>query len=190
METINEIIASRRSTVLFSGKKIKEEIINSLFEAARWAPSSMNIQPWRFVYVLKDDPDFEAWINCLNEGNREWAKNAPLLVLTVAQRISDYNMIENPYAMHDTAMAYSNLVFQALSLGLSVHPMGGYDKMKISDQVHLPAGYDPLIVAAVGYKSTSLDFPDRLLEKENSVRDRKPVSEISFRGQFQLSDKK
>jgi len=184
MKAINELIQSRRSTVLFSDKTISKDSIESLFEAARWAPSSRNQQPWRFVYVLRNDLDFSGWLGCLHEKNREWAQNAPMLILTVAQIISDYNNKENAYAVHDTAMAYSNLVFQALSLGLSVHPMGGFDKDKIRNLVFIPEDYEPLVVAVVGNKSTSTGFSHDLLERENSIRKRKLINEIVFRQQF------
>ena len=181
MKPIHEILSKRRSSVLFSDRPIQTEIIESLFEAARWAPSSMNQQPWRFIYVMKNDSIYQEWLHCLNEKNREWAQNAPMLILTAAQIVSDYNNRENTYAVHDTAMAYSNLVFQAVSSGLSIHPMGGYDKEMISKLVGLPASYSPLVVAALGYKSDSSDFPQQLLNRENTERKRKPVREIVFR---------
>ncbi len=184
MKAIHELIESRRSTVLFSDKTIDKDSIESLFEAARWAPSSRNQQPWRFIYVLKNDPDFVDWLECLNEKNREWAQNASMLILTVAQVISDYKKRENTYALHDTAMAYSNLVFQAVYLGISVHPMGGFEKEKIKNLVLIPTGYEPLVVAAVGYKSKSSNFSENLLERENSLRKRKSINEIVFRQQF------
>jgi len=185
VKSIHELILNRRSTVLFSDKPIAENIIESLFEAARWAPSSMNQQPWRFIFVVKDNPEYADWLVCLNEKNREWARHSFLLLLTVAQIISDSNNKENVYAVHDTAMAYSNLVFQAISSGLSAHPMGGFDKEKIRQLTKLPNGYEPLTIAAIGYKSDSKDFPSHLLERENSIRKRKSVAEISFMGQFQ-----
>ncbi len=184
METVHELITHRRSSVLFSEKALSKEIIESLFEAARWAPSSMNQQPWRFIYIIKDDPIYSEWLACLSEKNQEWARNAPLLVLTVAQVISDYNNRENPYAIHDTGMAYSNLVFQASSLGLSAHPMGGFDKNRIISITEIPDGYKPVLVAAIGYKSASNEFPQHLVDRENSQRKRKLLNEIVFRGKF------
>jgi len=86
--------------------------------------------------------------------------------------------------LHDTAMAYSNLVFQAVYLGISVHPMGGFEKEKIKNLVLIPTGYEPLVVAAVGYKSKSSNFSENLLERENSLRKRKSINEIVFRQQF------
>ena len=184
MNAIHELIKKRRSTVLFEDKPIGEDSIQSLFEAARWAPSSRNEQPWRFIYVLKSDPDFTDWLDCLAVNNQKWAKNASMLLLTAAQLISDYNSKENPYAVHDTAMAYSNLVFQALAMGLSVHPMGGYDKEKIKTQVSLSEGFKPLVVAAIGYKSDSVGFDDELVKRENRERTRKPIESIAFRHKY------
>ena len=184
MNTIHELIKKRRSTVLFTDKPIDGDSIQSLFEAARWAPSSRNEQPWCFIYVLKSDPDFTEWLDCLSLNNQKWAKNASMLLLTAAQCISDYNNKENPYAVHDTAMAYSNLVFQALAMGLSVHPMGGYDKEKMKKLMSLPDDFQPLVVAAIGYKSTSEGFDEELVKRENRERIRKPVESIAFRHKY------
>ena len=184
---IHEIIKRRRSTVLFSSEPVDENIIHRLFEAARWAPSSLNQQPWRFVYVLKADSGYGDILDCLSEKNREWAKNAPVLVVTIAQVIADYKDRKNMYAWHDTAMAYSNLVFQAVHEGLAVHPMGGYDRERIVRVLKLPERYEPVVVAAVGYRSESSAFAAELLTRENTDRKRKPLNEIVFRETFRGS---
>ena len=181
---MNELILKRRSTVLFSSKEIDKDIIQDLFNAARWAPSSMNQQPWRFIYVLKGDSQYDGLLSCLAEKNQQWAKNAPLLLLTVAQVISDYNDRENIYAWHDTGMSYANLVFQATCEGLSVHPMGGFDREKTKLVAAIPERFEPVAFAAIGYKSDSNDFPPELLERESSKRVRKPLRDFLFHGKF------
>jgi nitroreductase len=181
---LNDLILKRRSIVLFSDVPIKKETILELFEAARWAPSSSNIQPWRFVYSIKDDPWYNTLLACLDDKNQEWAKNAPMLMLTCAEIISGLNNRENIYAWHDTGMAYANLVFQALSVGLSVHPMGGFDRKLAREAVQLPTNYEPVAMVAIGYKSESTGFASHLIDKENRQRVRKSLVEIVFQGRF------
>jgi nitroreductase len=181
---INELIRKRKSIVLFSDMPISRELIDELFEAAHWAPSSNNIQPWRFVYAVKGEPEYDRLFECLSEKNKEWVQHAPMLLLSVAQIVNEYNNRENIYAWHDTGMAYATLAFQALSLGLSIHPMGGYDREMAATRAQLPEGYVPVAMAAIGYKSDSENFPAHLIEKENRQRTRKPVSEIVFHGKF------
>jgi nitroreductase len=181
---LHDYISHRKSTVLFSPEPIYGDVINELFEAARWAPSSMNAQPWRFVYALKKDPWFDTMLACLDAKNQEWAKNAPMLMLTCAEVIFEHNNRENIYAWHDTGMAYANFVFQATSLGLSVHPMGGFNRELAREAVQLPANIAPVAMVAIGYKSDSTDFAPHLMNKENRQRVRKPLVEIVFQGRF------
>lgn len=181
---MHDLIQKRRSTVLFSSEKIEKSILQNLFKAAQWAASSLNQQPWRFIYGLKGDSYYDDLLACLTEKNQEWAGNAPMLLLTIAQVISDYKDRENIYAWHDTGMAYANFVFQAISEGLSVHPMGGFDRGKTKLVVDIPERYEPVAFAAVGYRSDSSDFSPELLKRENSKRTRKPIHEILFHGKF------
>lgn len=181
---INDLITKRKSTVLFSSEMIGNETIQNLFEAARWAPSSLNMQPWKFVYALAGDSYYDKLLSCLVEKNQEWAKNAPMLLLTVAQIISDYKDRPNIYAWHDTGMAYSNLVFQATSEGLYVHPMGGFDREKAKAVANIPDRFEPVAFAAIGYKSDSNDFPPELVNREADKRTRKALKEVFYYGQF------
>jgi nitroreductase len=184
MNMIHDVILKRRSIVLFSSRHIKPEILKNLFEAALWAPSSNNLQPWRFIYGIKGDRFYDSLLSCLFPPNHVWASNAPVLLLTLAQGISDYNNQENIYAWHDTGMAYSNLVFQAISVGLSIHPMGGFDREKTRFLTAIPEGYYPVVFAALGYMSDSRDFTADLIEREDRQRMRKPLSEIIFHGKY------
>jgi nitroreductase len=181
---IHDLISNRRSTVLFSPKTLDSSIIKTLFEAARWSPSSLNQQPWRFIYAQEGDTFYLDLLSCLLPKNQEWAKNAPLLIATIAQKISDYKDRENVYAWHDTAMAYANLVVQATSMGLSAHPMGGFDRDKTIQLLNIPERFEPVTFAAIGYKSTQEGFPDDLLNRENQERKRKEVHEFVFHGRF------
>jgi nitroreductase len=180
---IHDIIKKRKSTVLFSSQSIDNEILIELFEAARWAPSSNNLQPWRFIFAIKGDLYYNKFLECMNETNKVWASKAPVLLLTIAQSITD-DQKENIYAWHDTGMAYSNLVFQAISSGLSIHPMGGFDKTKARLMAKVPTNYEPVIMAAIGYLSKLLDFDEFLINKEKRERIRRPLKELVFHGSF------
>ena len=181
---IHKLIADRRSTVLFSEDSIDQNSLTSLFEAARWAPSSLNQQPWRFIYAQKRDAFYLDLLSSLLPKNQEWAKNAPLLMVTVAQTTSDYKNRKNDYAWHDTALAFSNLMFQANHIGLSVHPMGGFNREKTIQNLEIPERYEPVIFAAIGYKSHGNNFSEDLLNRENKPRIRKELPEIAFQGRF------
>ena len=181
---IHKLITNRKSTVLFSEKPIDPKTLRDLFEAARWAPSSLNQQPWRFIYAQKGDPFYDNLLACLHPNNQEWAKNAPLLLVSIAQTISDYKDRKNQYAWHDTALAFSNLVFQASDSGLSAHPMGGFDRERTIQLLEIPERYEPVIFAAIGYKSSENEFSSDLLNRENNQRIRKELPEIVFHGRF------
>lgn len=181
---IHENIVNRRSTVLFSESPVDDSNLAELFSAARLAPSSLNIQPWRFIYAKQGDAEYDGILACLTEANQEWAKNAPVLIVSVAQVISDYKNRANSYAWHDTAMAYSNLVFQATDMGLSLHPMAGFSKLLAIEKLAIPEKYEPLIIAALGRKSNSDDFPAKLKERESTRKSRKPLEEFVFYGKF------
>lgn len=181
---VHKFIYSRRSPVLFADKPIDDSILESLFEAARWAPSSNNQQPWRFIVAKKEnEDDYNRLFDCLARGNQLWAKNVPLLILSIAETISSYNQKLNKYAFHDVGLAVSNLIFQATSSGLFVHQMGGYDNKKARDVLKIPSGYEPVAMIAVGYLADSdKNFPDELKTRERKQRTRKPLSQTIFNG--------
>lgn len=186
---IDKVIKDRRSTVLFDKQNVDNKLLLSLFEAARWAPSSNNVQPWRFIYARRGDEFHDVLLDCLNPGNKVWASQAPVLILTVAQIISNYKNRTNMYAWHDTAMSYSNLVYQATSMGLFLHPMGGYDRTKATSVSRIPEGYEPVIFAALGYRSEPHSgFSADLLNREAEQRVRKDINEIVFHGNFGSSN--
>ncbi|MFP4367261.1 MAG: nitroreductase family protein [Bacteroidales bacterium] len=182
---IHELLEKRRSPVIFSNKAVEEVKIMRLFEAARWAPSSRNEQPWRFIYATSDyEADFKPMFDCLVEGNKIWAKNVPLLILSLAKRNSSFNGKPNYYAMHDTGMAVASLLVQATDMGLYVHQMGGYDKEMARTNLNIPDEYDPVAMIAVGYLGNISDFPEELQKRENAERTRMPLDKILFRGRW------
>lgn len=185
-EIINELIKKRYSPLAFDKKPVEEVKIQRLFEAARWAPSSRNEQPWRFVYSTSNNRSaFGKMFDCLADGNKVWAKTAPLLILSVACTFSSYNGKPNFYALHDTGMAVANLLIQATDMGLYVHQMGGFDKNMARRNLNIPDKYEPVAMMAVGYKGDPDDLPDDLQKRENAVRTRKALNEIVHLNEWQ-----
>ena len=142
-----------------------------LMEAARWAPSSRNLQPWRFIVATKDDPDaYEKLLAVIKEGNRHWAKNAPLLMLTITRTETDGRV--NGSALHDLGLAVANLTVQATAMGLGVHQMGGIYPEVAREQYGIPDEYAIHTGIAVGYRAEPDTLPDDLAEREKQPRDR------------------
>jgi nitroreductase len=183
---IHELIKKRRSPVIFSDRTVEDEKLELIFEAARWAPSSNNQQPWRFIVTKKEDSKaFNRLFDCLSPSNQLWVKNVPVLALSIAETISGYNKKVNKYAFHDVGLAVGNLLLQATALGLYVHQMGGYDKDKARINLGIPDGYDPVAAIALGYIASSYEgFPEELVEKEKSPRKRRPLKESVYYGKW------
>ncbi|MFU8843174.1 MAG: nitroreductase family protein [Bacteroidales bacterium] len=175
-----DAIINRWSPRAFSNKEIESEKIELLFEAARWAPSSRNEQPWSYYYTIKNEQvAFDRFIDCLNPGNRVWAKHAAILVLSVAKKHFDYKDLPNRHALHDTGAANAYLVLQAAELGLQGHQMAGFDKEKTLKAFSLdPEKYDPVTFIALGYVGDPNALPDDLKESETASRKRKDKSEF------------
>ncbi len=179
---INELLEKRYSPLSFDQKAVEEVKIMRLFEAARWAPSSRNEQPWRFIYATRNNKEaFQNMFDCLFEGNKIWAKNVPLLILSVAKSVSSFNGKPNPYALHDTGMAVGNMLVQATDMGLVVHQMGGYDKEMARKNLCIPEEYEPVAMIAVGYLGKTDDLPEDLKKREKAERKRMQLDEITFK---------
>jgi nitroreductase len=181
---INENIYKRRSIVGYSDQPVPVNIIVDLFEAARWAPSAFNRQPWRFILGIKGTSTFNKILDALNITNIEWASNAPVLIATVAEVYNKDRNSNNKYAWHDTAMAYSNMVIHATENNLFFHPMAGFSSEKIIKSFDIPNEFEPVTVAALGYKSNYPNISKNLKVRDLSERTRKPVSEIVFTGKW------
>ncbi len=179
MENIHQLIQDRFSTVIFSSKHVEDNKLELLFEAARWAPSSFNEQPWRFIVGIKGkDENYEKLYNSLMEANRNWAKYAPILVLSIALKDSPVTGKPNRFAQYDTGMAVGNLLAQATSLNLFVHQMGGYNVSKAREFFQIDDKYELMAIMAIGYKGEIELFPDEIQEREQKNRFRKPLNEI------------
>jgi nitroreductase len=156
-----------------------------LFEAARWAPSSFNEQPWSFLVATKDDPEaFGRLLSCLVERNQDWAKAAPVLVLTVVNLRFSKTKEENRVAVHDLGLAAGNLVLEATSRGLSVHQMAGILPDKAREVYQIPADASAWTAIAIGYRGDPTKLPDALKQRDLAPRDRKPLSQIVFSGKW------
>lgn len=174
-------LQNRWSPVRFDdGAEVGEAELRTLLESARWAPSSGNGQPTRWVVLRRDDPQRAAAEAALKPGN-VWANRASLLLVSVARELSERSGKPNAYAAHDAGMALAHLLAQATALGLATHPMGGFDKEEMTRALGIPEGYAPLVTIAVGYYDPELRDPV-LEEKESRARSRKPLQEIAFRG--------
>jgi len=181
---IQELIIRRWSPVAFSSEAIEFGNIELLFEAAKWAPSGNNGQPWKFIYALKETPDYEVFLDLLDEGNQVWAKTAPLLVLGLAQVISTYKDRPNRLAFYETGLAVSNLLIQATHMDLMVHQMAGYDMERAQEVLHIPVRYQPAAMMAIGYKGDRSQLPARVAAREDRERTRKELPEFLVDGAF------
>jgi nitroreductase len=156
----------------------------SLLEAARWAPSSANEQPWRYLVFEQSDPEALAKAHdCLAPGNA-WAKAAPVLVLSVARLTFARNGRSNRHAAHDVGAATVSMALQATALGLWIHQMGGYDPAKARDYFGIPEDCEPMAMIAVGYMLPEKGIPLEVLQRDSAVRTRQPISEMAFRGHW------
>lgn len=181
---VHDLIRNRRSTRAYSAKPVSAENLHTLFEAARWAPSAVNEQPWRFIYADKNEnPEgYQKLLECLAEGNRIWAQHAPVLLLTIAQTSFTASGSNYAHAWHDVGLATGNLLAQATELKLYVHLMGGFSEDKARELLQLPAEYAPVLMAAIGYLGDIAQLPDNLKAREVAPRTRKPLSELVFDG--------
>lgn len=177
---VDKNILDRKSIVCFDSRPIERVKLKNIFEAARWAPSSFNHQPWRFIVGEKNDEAYDKILLSLSPTNKIWASNAPVLVISVAHMVIGLENTINKYAWHDTAMAYSNLVFQAISVGLMAHPMGGFSSSIIRENFDIPIDFEPVIAFALGYASECNDMPIEVLERSKRVRVRKPIEEFVY----------
>jgi nitroreductase len=181
---IHELISERWSPRAFAERLVEREKLYSLFEAARWAPSAANKQPWNFIFATQEDAEVHArFVATLNEGNVIWAQHAPVLIL-VAAKLYEYPGKEQN-SFYDVGMAAGNLMTQAIALGLMTHQMGGFDANKARDLLNIPQGYQPLAMIALGYPGLADTLPEALRERELAPRIRKQQNEFVFEGEWQ-----
>src|SRR5256884_347845 len=149
---VEEILRRRWSPRAFSDRTVEPEKLQSLFEAARWAPSSFNEQPWSFIVTTRQDPEDHAQLlSCLVQGNQKWARLAPVLMVSVAKLNFEKTGAPNRHAFHDVGLAVGNLLVEATALGLVVHQMAGFSVDKVREVYEVPEGFEPVAAIAVGY---------------------------------------
>jgi nitroreductase len=183
--SILSLLVQRRSWKAFSPRLIEPEILDRLFEAARWAPSCMNEQPWSFIVAPKQNPsEFERLLGCLHEFNIRWAQHATALLLSVARLTFTSNGEPNNHALHDVGQAIANLTFQATACGLTVCQMAGFDVEKARLTFSIPLGHEPVTVAAIGYPGDADVLPEKLRQKMLAPRQRKPAEKFVFEGDW------
>lgn len=181
---IHNLLTKRWSPRAFEDRDVEKDKILRMMEAARWSPSSSNQQPWSFIIGEKGKESYDKIFNCLIEFNQQWAKFAPLLILSVGQ----HNMIskenENRYFKYDVGQAVAHMTFQATQDGLYVHQMAGFDKKKARMAFGIPEDYDALSVIAVGYIGRPEILHPRMQKSEIATRERKSLKEFVFTGKF------
>lgn len=168
-----DVIKKRRSRRAYADQPVEQEKIESLFEAARWAPSSVNEQPWLYLYATKDQPELWGKIfDALKEGNKIWARNAPLLIVSLARKNFIRNDAPNHSARYDLGGANAFLSLQAAHIGLNVHQMGGFDAEKAVSNLNIPDNYEPVVILAIGYPGDAHRLPENLKVRELAPRER------------------
>ncbi len=181
--SIHNLLARRWSTRSYTDQSIEPPKLRQLFEAARWAPSSGNGQPWAFIVARKEDSaDFEKIASTLNPGNA-WAKRAGALAISVAamERAPGH---PNAHAWHDVGMATQNLLLQATELGLSTHVMAGFNAAKAGELLQIPPGWGAVAAIAIGYPDDPNKLSEELRAKDLKPRARKHQTEFVFSGTF------
>ncbi len=182
---IHDLLKHRWSSLAFSNRSVEPEKLCCLLEAARWAPSSYNEQPWSFIVATQEDQtEYNRLLNCLVETNRQWAAQAPVLILSVAKHHFEGNGQPNRHAFHDVGLAVENLVTQAVALDLFVHQMAGFQVEKARELFSIPEGYEPVAAIAVGYLGNPQSLSESLRQRQLAPRTRKPLAEFVFTGSW------
>lgn len=183
--SVHACIRNRWSPYGFSDRDVSEADLRSLFESARWAASSYNEQPWRFLVARKTDGEhFARVLSCLVEANQAWAGMAPVLVLGCASLRFSRNDQPNSAAIHDLGLASANLTFEATARGLSVHQMIGIMPDKAREIFHIPASVLPVTALAIGYAADPDKLPEKWRERDLAPRSRRPLDEFVFGGDW------
>jgi len=181
-QEINEIFTNRWSQRAMSGQEIDEKTLLTLFEAARWAPSANNNQPWRFIYARRNTKHWDTFFQLLAEGNQVWAKNASVLIVIISKTTFDNG---KPSITHsfDAGAAWLSVALQGSLDGLVIHGMQGFDYDKAKEVLRIPDGYSVEAMIAVGKKDKKEDLPGYLQERE-FPSSRKTITELTMEGFF------
>jgi nitroreductase len=182
---IHDVLRGRWSPKLFCEEPVEPEKLRTILEAARWAPSSFNEQPWSFIVARRENPqEYSALLSSLSQKNQGWARRAPVLILSVAKLNLTINGQLNRHAFHDVGLATANLIVQASALGLFTHPMGGFSVEKARAALGIPEGYEPVTVIALGYLPELMESGESASSLVAKNRSRKPLDEFVFEGRW------
>jgi nitroreductase len=185
---IEPLFVRRWSPRAMSGETISDAEMLTLFEAARWAPSTYNEQEWRFLYARRDTPEWAMFFNLLMEGNRAWCKQAALLSVVIAHKIFQQSGKPNPVHVFDSGLSFENLALQGTVMGLVVHGMAGFDFQKARTDLSVPDDYAVCAMFAVGRPGNPDQLPPEVRERE-APSPRKPVREIICEGKFRATQR-
>jgi len=180
---IAPIFVDRWSPRAFLTSPIEKEKLDTLFEAARWAPSSANIQPWRFIFAHAGTSAHELMVGVLNESNARWAKDAGVLAIAIARKDRPDGR-PNGHARYDLGQSVAFLTLQASALGLVTHQMGGFDAETTQVAFSIPLDHEPVTVIAIGYQGAPESLPEPLREREIMPRERQPIECFAFRNRW------
>src|SRR5580700_7946985 len=181
----NDLITHRWSPRAFATKPVPADVLRSLFEAARWAPSSNNEQPWAYLVATRDDAEaYAKTLSVLVEFNASWAKDAPVLILAVAGLKFDASGTPNRNAFYDTGAATALFTVEATHRGLGVHQMAGFDPAKAKQVFEIPEDWEPIAAIALGYPGEPHSLPQKLHDREVAPRTRKPLTEFVMSGRW------
>ncbi len=182
---LHPLIRDRWSPRAFDASKpVSQDTLISVLEAARWAASSNNVQPWRFIVAASADAEGHAKVLAgFNERNQRWAKNAPVLIIALYRTVNDQGA-PNGVSAYDLGAAVAQAVLQAGALGLVVHQAGGIEKDKIRASFNIPGDTEVAVAFGLGYQADESVLPDDLREREHAPRVRKDMSEIVFAGSY------
>jgi len=178
---IHDLLRRRWSPRAFSDRAIDAKTLATLFEAARWAPSSFNEQPWSFIVATKDNPDdYNRLLSCLAEKNQQWARSAPVLIISVAALSFKHNAKANRHHFHDVGLATGMLLVQATSLDIYAHMMAGFSPAAARQTFNIPESHEPVAAMALGYLGDPASLPPDLQQRELTPATRKPLSDFVF----------
>jgi nitroreductase len=177
---INELIAKRWSARAFSTRPVEVSKLLSILEAARWAPSSRNEQPWRYIVFTNDNPEKLKKAQSVLKDINNYAKRAPILICAITKKTYSDNRNHNRLHFHDLGAANENMFLEAFNQGLIMHEMGGFDIQKAREIFNIPEDYETGIMIAIGYQDNYDILPDSLRQKASLPRQRKSLSEIAF----------
>jgi len=179
---IDDIFLKRYSPRAMSGEPISKEELMTLFEAARWAPSASNIQPWRFIYAMRGRPEFEKLFSFLIDFNKDWCIRASVLIVTISHKLTHKGTLGVTHSF-DTGAAWENFALQSSTMNLVAHGMQGFDYKMAKEKLSIPDDYSVEMMIAIGKPGKVEDLPEALQPREKPS-DRKPLEEIVFEGKF------